>query len=314
MNCDKPQRAYISYMKASCGEYAREISKALFEYGYGVFFDRKSPRSGEFDKNLYLAINNSEWFILILDKHIFEGWNDEKNWIHIELGHALEENKKLILIKTPGFDIEKEIPKELHPKLLSDVTEMLELDTKEPDKTAPAVRKIFEAQGRVGKFEKAVNRIFSGIYLWRIILFMLVGFLMMTSKISDFYSMYLDRSHFEIAYVFDRFGPELTFRFNYVYILLGTFLCGAFMFLTRKVFKLDIIPLFLADVAGVAILSMSARKITDTVFELGKAMYWSGAMGQAVWSMSEQVAVYMVFITLVIQVFLYLFKRRMNYV
>ncbi len=312
MNYEKKQRAYISYMKASCGEYAKEIAYSLFEYGYGVFFDRKSPRSGEFNKNLYLAINNCEWFILILDKHIFEGWNDERNWIHREVSHALEQKKKIICIKTPGLNVDAEIPSELKGKLFSETDKIPELDKKFPHKTALEIRNIIEADGSVGKFEKAVNRIFSGIYLWRIVLFPIMGALLMGGYLSNFYAA--SRHSAEIGYVFKRFGVGTTFGFNLFYVILGTLLCGIFMYVTRRIIRMEIIPLFLSDVAGIVFLSMAARKITDMIFNLGAAQYWTSQMGNTVWNLSEIACVYMVIVTLVIQVLLYFFKRSKNYV
>ena len=314
MNCEKKQRAYITYMKAACGEYAKEISRSLFEMGYGVFYDKKSLRSGEFDINLYLAINNSEWFIILLDKHIFEGWNDEKNWVHREVAHALEEKKKIIVIKTPGLDLEKEIPEELRGKLFGSESSVIELDTKDPAKTALIIRDRFEENGGVSRFEKSVNRIFSGIYLWRIAVFPILGALLMLSHLSKFYGMYLSNSYFEVGYIFKHFGTATVYTFNLFYIILGTVLCGVLMYITRKKLRLDIIPLFLADVAGVVMLSMLARKVTDTIFGLGNAAYWANPMGEAVWFLSEQTAVYMVVITLVVQMLMYLFKRSKDFV
>lgn len=312
MNCEKKQRAYISYMKASCGEYAKEIKYSLFEYGYGAFYDRKSPRSGEFDKNLFLAINNSEWFILILDKHIFENYPEEGNWIHTEVSHALEEKKKFICIKTPGLDPDAEIPQALKGKLFGNVSEVIELDKKAPHKTALKIRKVIESDGSVGKFEKTVNRIFSEIYLWRIALFPVVGALMMYGLLSDFYAA--AGYNAEIGYIFKHFGVGMTFGFNLFYAILGTVLCGIFMYITRRVIRMEIIPLFLSDVAGIVFLSMMTRKVTDMIFSLGNARYWTSVMGETVWNVSERASVYMVFMTLAIQVLLYLFKRSKEYV
>ena len=77
---------------------------------------------------------------------------------------------------------------------------------------------------------------------------------------------------------------------------------------------MEIIPLFLSDVAGIVFLSMAARKITDMLFSLGTAQYWTSVMGNTVWNVAELTCVYMIVITLIIQLVLYLFKRKMNYV
>lgn len=314
MNCEKKQRAYISYMKSSCGEYAFEIFRSLRLFGYGSFYDKKSPRSGEFDKNLFLAINNSEWFILILDKHIFENYPEEGNWIHTEVAHAIEQKKKFICIKTPGLDAKAEIPDRLRDVLCVNNNEVLTLDRKNPEKTALSVRDIFESDGNVGKFEKTVNRIFSGIYFWRILLFPLLGSAIMGTYLMAFYDAYRFRSSVDAVYIFERFGVGRTITFNLLFVILGTLLCGIFMYITKRVVKMEIIPLFLADVAGIVFLPMIARKIVDTIFELGKAMYWTNSMGLTVWSVCEYTAVYMVIITLVFQILLYLFKRSKDFV
>lgn len=312
MNCEKKQRAYITYKKASCGEYAKELMYSLFEYGYGTFYDRKSPRSGEFDKNLFLAINNSEWVIVMLDKHIFENYPEEGNWIHIEVSHALKEKKKFICLKTPGLDAEAEIPSQLKGQLFGDVSEVIEMDAKALHKTALKIRDVIEADGNVGKFEKTVNRIFSEIYLWRIALFPILGAIMMWGLVSRFQAA--SYSNAEIGYVFKHFGNITTYGFNLFYAILGSLLCGIFMYITRRVIRMEIIPLFLSDVAGIVFLSMMARKLTDVIFSLGNARYWTSVMGETVWNVSEVTSVRMVFITIAIQVLLYFFKRSRNYV
>ena len=312
MNYEKKQRAYISYMKASCGEYAKELSYSLFEYGYGVLYDKKSPRSGEFNKNIPPAINNCEWFILILDKHIFENYPEQGNWIHTEVAHAVENRKKIICIKTPGLDADAEIPQELEGKLFAKNTKLIELDKKYPHKTALEIRNVIESDGSVGKFEKTVNRVFSEIYLWRIALFPVLGALMMYGLVSGFYSS--AGFNAEAGYIFKWFGVGTPFLFNIFYAILGTLLCGIFMYITRRVIRMEIIPLFLSDVAGIVFLSMAARKITDMLFSLGTAQYWTSVMGNTVWNVAELTCVYMIVITLIIQLVLYLFKRKMNYV
>ncbi len=314
MNLKKKQRAYISYMKASCGEYAYEIFKELRHFGYGVVYDKKSPRSGEFDKNLFLAINNCEWFILVLDKHIFEGWQDEKNWIHTEVAYAIAEKKKIICIKKPGLDVDAEIPEELREKLYTSHNEVIELDKKNPEKTALKIREIFETEGNIGKFEKTVNRIFSGIYLWRIIFFPILGSLILAGYLSDFYGAYVSKSNIDAIYIFERFGVGTVIGFNLMFVIIGTLLCGIFMYITKQIVKMEIIPLFLSDVAGVIVISMVARKIVSIVFKLEKARYWTSSMGLAVWSVCEQTAVYMVVSTIVIQILLYFFKRSKDFV
>ncbi len=314
MNYEKKQRAYISYMKASCWEYAFEIYKSLRLFGYGTFYDKKSPRSGEFDKNLFLAINNCEWFILILDKHIFENYPEEGNWIHTEVSYAIEQKKKFICIKTPGLDVDAEIPQELKDVICTNNDTIPELDKKNPEKTAVAIREIFETRGNIGKFERAVNRIFSEIYFWRILLFPILGSLIMGMHLSNFYDAYRFKNSVDALLIFERFGVGKTIAFNLIFVILGTLLCGIFMYITKRVIKMEIIPLFLSDAVGIVFLPMIARKIVDMIFELGKAMYWTNSMGLTVWSVCEYTAIYMVIITLIIQTLIYLFKRSKDFV
>ncbi|MBR5309126.1 MAG: toll/interleukin-1 receptor domain-containing protein [Clostridia bacterium] len=314
MNYEKRQRAYLSYMKASCGEYANEITKALRSYGYGVFYDKKSPRSGEFKKDLTKAINNSNWFVIILDKHIFEDWNDKRNWIHIELSHAIQEKKRIIALKTPGLDVEAEMKGELTSELFSKFSEIIEIDKKDIGKTALRLREIIEKEDNVGVEEKAINRIFSGIYLWRIIFFPILGAYFMLGKISMFEAIYNNKGSAEVAVVFRMLGRETVYGAALLYIILGGLLCGAFMYVTRKIMKLDIIPLFLSDVAGIVVLSALARKMAGVVFPLAKAQYWASPVGEGTWSLCESTAIYMVVLTLVVQFVLYGYKRIRDFV
>jgi len=314
MNFEKAQRTYLSYMKASCGEYANDLARSLRALGYGVFFEKKSPRSGEFEKNNYLAINNSEWFLIILDKHIFENWCDEKNWIHLELSYAIEQKKRIIAVKTPGLDITKELNKELDKELFTAFSDIIELDTKNTDNTALMLREIIEKEDEITTEEKVVNRVFSGIYLWRIALFPIIGALMMLGQLFTFHQLYVSKNSVDAMLIFDRFGTTKVFTFNLAFVILAGLLCGILLYITKKVLKLDIIPLFLADVIGTEIICMASRKTVDMIYDLGTARYWTNSMGNAVWLTAEYAVLYTVILTFVLQAALYLYKRARNFV
>lgn len=301
-------------MKASCDEYAAEITAALRGFGYGVFYDKKSPRSGEFPKDIIKGINNSNWFVIILDKHIFEDWNDKKNWIHLELSHALEEKKRIIALKAPGLDVEAEMNGQLTASMFSVFSDIIEIDKKNPIKTALQLREIIEKQDGVGVEEKVVNRIYSGIYLWRIAFFPLLGALLMLDKIQMFEAIYRGKGSAEVAVVFRMLGADTVYAANLLYIIMAGLLCGTFMFVTKKVIRLDIIPLFLTDVAGVVLISALSRKIAGSIYDVARAQYWASPIGEAVWSLSEYTAVYMVILTFMLRLLLYLYKRTREFV
>ena len=69
-----------------------------------VFFDvEKLNSSGLFNVELYNKINESSNFILVLGPNSLDRCVDEKDWVRLEIEHALEKNKNIIPVLMKDF-------------------------------------------------------------------------------------------------------------------------------------------------------------------------------------------------------------------
>lgn len=101
---------FISYRRKGSGEIAaRHICELLKHDGYKVSFDNDNLRNGDFDTELLNRIDMCRDFILILSEKVFERTIDpkvscDKDWVRIELAHALKRNKNIVPIMLDGFN------------------------------------------------------------------------------------------------------------------------------------------------------------------------------------------------------------------
>ena len=116
---------FISYRHDGGFETAILLAYRLGKDGYKVFFDKTSMRSGEFDKQLFLNIDEASDFVVILDHNVFKSTLEngmqikDDDWLPRELAYAIKKGKNIIPVKLPGFS-EKEIKDKL-PEDIRDV-------------------------------------------------------------------------------------------------------------------------------------------------------------------------------------------------
>ena len=102
---------FISYRRDGGQDKARNLQQALDKRGYRVFFDFDELRDGEFDKNIYRAIDNAPIFILLLTPQSLDRCVNIGDWVRKEIEYAIEQQKHIILIdpdytfKAPPQDI-----------------------------------------------------------------------------------------------------------------------------------------------------------------------------------------------------------------
>ncbi len=108
MNKKEYYDIFISYRRIGGWNTAKHLYDLLRHDDYAVSFDIDTLREGDFDKELLRRIDNCTDFILILDEHVFDrcidpNFDRNKDWLRIELAHALEKGKNIIPIGLSGF-------------------------------------------------------------------------------------------------------------------------------------------------------------------------------------------------------------------
>lgn len=107
MDNQKTYKAFISYRRSDCTERAQLIKKAIISQGYSdedVFLDFHSIHEGEFPHRIKEALNNSEYFILLISNDSF-GKNVPNDYFYEEIRIALELQLKIIPIIFDNIDI-----------------------------------------------------------------------------------------------------------------------------------------------------------------------------------------------------------------
>jgi hypothetical protein len=109
INPSKKPTAFVSYRRRAGWVTARAIHDRLTEKGADVFIDIDDINEGRFEEIITNAIENREYFILILSP---DTWESE--WVIKETLHAMSKNKKIIPVLIDGFALHKDkLPDEL---------------------------------------------------------------------------------------------------------------------------------------------------------------------------------------------------------
>lgn len=93
---------FISYRRSSYA-IAKIIELKLRTSGFTVFFDTESLHIGKFNQQLFEAIDNCRYFIIVLSPNALDRCCSEDDWVRLEIVHALESNKNIIPIIIDDF-------------------------------------------------------------------------------------------------------------------------------------------------------------------------------------------------------------------
>ncbi len=99
---------FLSYRRQGGFETAKHLYDLLTRDGYSVSFDIDTLRQGDFDTTLLRRIDQCTDFILILNEGAFDrtldpAFDRNKDWMRIELAHALKLGKNIIPVMLGGF-------------------------------------------------------------------------------------------------------------------------------------------------------------------------------------------------------------------
>jgi hypothetical protein len=102
-------KVFISYRRKVGWVTARTIHDNLTSRGADVFIDVDDINEGRFEEIITKAIENSDYFVLVLAPGTLES-----EWVVKEALHALAHHKKIIPVLVDGFDLYKDqLPDEL---------------------------------------------------------------------------------------------------------------------------------------------------------------------------------------------------------
>lgn len=107
---------FISYRRAGGFESANLIAEKLRGMGYSVFFDVESLRSGKFNEQLYLVIEQCKDFVVVLPEKALDrcsnedGTPNEEDWIRKEVLYAMRHQKNIVPVMLSGFEWPEKMP------------------------------------------------------------------------------------------------------------------------------------------------------------------------------------------------------------
>lgn len=101
---------FISYRRDGGFEMARLLYECFRNAGFSVFFDLEELSSGQFNEKLYQEIEGCENFVLVLPPHSLDRCSSEKDWLRLEIEHAIKHKKNIIPIMMGGFEFPSQLP------------------------------------------------------------------------------------------------------------------------------------------------------------------------------------------------------------
>ncbi len=104
---------FISYRREGGYATARLLYEHLKAIGLNPFFDFEELRSGPFNERLYKTIEEADNFVLVLPPDSLDRCCDEKDWLRLEIEHAIQHNKNIIPCMMSGFSWPTNLPESL---------------------------------------------------------------------------------------------------------------------------------------------------------------------------------------------------------
>lgn len=90
---------FISYRRNTGLYLAKSIVDCLKEQGYSIFFDYSSMRNGEFNTQIFEAIEEADDVIFIWSEEALNNCTNTEDWVRQELLYAHSHNKHIIIVK-----------------------------------------------------------------------------------------------------------------------------------------------------------------------------------------------------------------------
>lgn len=102
---------FISYRRDGGESFAMMLKNELKDRGFRVFHDVECLRSGDFNKQLYNEIEESQKVLLVLPPNALDRCIINPNdWVRLEIEHAMRLGKDIIPIYMRGFVMPTNLP------------------------------------------------------------------------------------------------------------------------------------------------------------------------------------------------------------
>ena len=213
---------FISYRRDGGVDYARMIYLELKGRGYNTFFDFNSLRSGKFNENIFKAIDECRYFILVLSNGALDRCVNEDDWVRHEIEYALSKGKEIIPICPSGSmrGFPETMPESFEPLRHIQISrlEMDDLFDKSFDKI---VEDRFEDSFRLDRSPVSVDTAITvrsfkkvGLGVAGVVLLaaVVVGYLVLNNssdaETNKIYETYHNMSYEEIMRLFDEYSRE----------------------------------------------------------------------------------------------------------
>ena len=110
---------FISYRREGGLDFARSIAYYLRIEGFQCFFDQRELKSGQFNQQIFEAIDNSKYFISVLTQGALDRCANTDDWVRKEIEHAIQKTVPIVPVAVRG---EKLVFPETLPNSLSILT------------------------------------------------------------------------------------------------------------------------------------------------------------------------------------------------
>lgn len=101
---------FISYRREGGYALARLVYECLQKVGIHAFLDLEELRAGPFNEKLYAAIEDCDNFVLILPVGALDRCVNERDWLRLEVEHAILHKKNIIPVMVKGFEFTDNLP------------------------------------------------------------------------------------------------------------------------------------------------------------------------------------------------------------
>ena len=95
-----------SYRRKPCAIISIQIKRRWLL----CFLDVESLRSGKFNTQLFSVIEECQDFLLVLSEKALDRCSDPKDWVRLEIEHALKSRKNIVPVLGRGFVFPSNLP------------------------------------------------------------------------------------------------------------------------------------------------------------------------------------------------------------
>ena len=102
MATKKAYDVFISYRREGGLDFARSIAYYLRIEGFQCFFDQRELKTGQFNQQIYEAIDNSKYFLSVITNGALDRCANPDDWVRKEIEHAIQKGVHVIPVAVRG--------------------------------------------------------------------------------------------------------------------------------------------------------------------------------------------------------------------